>query len=244
MSIWVFTFCDFIYYYEGVHRKFITSLGSILLIFLIFLGIKGFSQKNFCANQISCVKNVDGRYDSRSSIGQYLGKVVSAPLEIANVFPPKTVLGLALDEKRIEINLSNQHLYAYQGDKLVYDFPVSSGKWAETPTGTFNIWIKLRYTRMEGGNPAIGTYYNLPNVPYTMYFYNDQIPKTKGYGIHGAYWHNNFGHPMSHGCVNMRTEEVEKLYYWTDPSPKKTTTFATDLEPGTKVIIYGTTPKE
>ncbi|MGE5251028.1 MAG: L,D-transpeptidase, partial [Bacteroidota bacterium] len=45
----------------------------------------------------------------------------------------------------------------------------------------------------------------LPNVPYTMYFY-------KGYGLHGTYWHNNFGTPMSHGCVNLRIEDSKWLY--------------------------------
>ena len=48
---------------------------------------------------------------------------------------------------------------------------------------------------------------DLPNVPYTMYFY-------KGYGIHGTYWHHNFGHPMSHGCVNMRTSDAAWLFNW------------------------------
>ena len=60
---------------------------------------------------------------------------------------------------------------------------------------------------MAGGSKALGTYYYLPNVPCTMYFY-------KGYGLHGTYWHNNFGHPMSHGCVNMKTEEACTLFDW------------------------------
>lgn len=97
---------------------------------------------------------------------------------------------------------------------------------------------------MEGGNKAWGTYYNLPNVPYTMYFYNNEVPKTRGYGIHGAYWHNNFGHPMSHRCVNMKPEESEKLYFWADPSVKGNTTYADKDNPGTKIVIYGTAPNE
>ena len=52
-----------------------------------------------------------------------------------------------------------------------------------------------------------GPDYYLPQVPYTMYFY-------KGYAIHGTYWHNNFGHPMSHGCVNMRTDDAAWLFNW------------------------------
>lgn len=111
--------------------------------------------------------------------------------------------------KKIIVDLSEQRLYMKEGDNIVGTFLVSTGKWAPTPTGTWAIWTKLRYTRMTGGSKALGTFYDLPNVPYTMYF-------NQGYGIHGAYWHNNFGHPMSHGCVNMRPEESGIVYNWAD----------------------------
>ena len=81
---------------------------------------------------------------------------------------------------------------------------------------------------MVGGSRALGTYYDLPNVPHIMYFYNENTPKWKGYGIHGAYWHNNFGHPKSHGCVNLQLGDAELLFNW--------------AEVGTRVIIYGQTP--
>lgn len=68
---------------------------------------------------------------------------------------------------------------------------------------------------MEGGSGRY--YYNLPNVPYTMFFENEKIPRWKGYGIHGAYWHNDFGTPRSHGCVNLPVDAARKLYYWADP---------------------------
>jgi len=114
------------------------------------------------------------------------------------MIPPVTGDG----ERWIDIDLSEQRLSAYEGDTLVRSFIVSTGR-ANTPTpvGRFYVWIKLRYTRMTGPG------YDLPNVPYTMYFYKD-------YGIHGTYWHNNFGTPMSHGCVNMVTEEAGWLYNW------------------------------
>ena len=111
------------------------------------------------------------------------------------------------DNKWIEISLSEQRLYMKDHGNTVGSFLISSGKWAPTPTGNFRIWTKLRYARMTGGNPAWGTFYDLPNVPYTMYF-------NQGYGIHGAYWHNNFGHPMSHGCINMKPEESAIVYNW------------------------------
>ena len=64
---------------------------------------------------------------------------------------------------------------------------------------------------MSGGS---GTdYYNLPNVPHTMFYYND-------FGLHGAYWHNNFGHTMSHGCVNMRPVDAKTLFEWADGPTK------------------------
>ena len=95
----------------------------------------------------------------------------------------------------IDINLSTQTLCLFHGGGTNC-FLVSTGMpWTPTPAGTFYIWTKLSSTLMAGPG------YYLPGVPWTMYFY-------RGYGIHGTYWHNNFGHPMSHGCVNMRTPEA------------------------------------
>ena len=106
------------------------------------------------------------------------------------------------DERWIDIDLSEQRLYAYEGDTIVGSFVVSTGlPNTPTPIGSFAVWIKLRSTTMSGPG------YYLTNVPYTMYFYKD-------YGIHGTYWHNNFGYPMSHGCVNMVTDEAAWLYDW------------------------------
>lgn len=132
-------------------------------------------------------------------------------------------------EKRVEINLSEQRLEAYLGSQKIFNFVVSTGKpWWPTPAGTFYPGIKLLSTRMQGGSVYYGTYYNLPNVPYVVYFGNNQIPWWRGYGLHGTYWHNNFGFPMSHGCVNLRIPDAEKLYYW--------------IEMSTPIIIYGSTP--
>ncbi|MBC7875713.1 MAG: L,D-transpeptidase [Anaerolineales bacterium] len=100
----------------------------------------------------------------------------------------------------IEVNLSEQRVYAYEGDTLINSFVVSTGTWqTPTVTGNFKIWIKVRSQAMSGPG------YYLPDVPYVMYFYKD-------YGLHGAYWHNNFGTPMSHGCVNLTISDAEWLY--------------------------------
>jgi tetratricopeptide (TPR) repeat protein len=110
--------------------------------------------------------------------------------------------GVGSSERWIDVDLSQQRTYAYEGNQLVQTFVVSTGTWAyPTVTGVFHIYVKYRYTTM------IGPGYYLPNVPYTMYFY-------KGYGLHGTYWHHNFGTPMSHGCVNLKTEDAGWLFQW------------------------------
>ncbi len=106
------------------------------------------------------------------------------------------------DGRWIDVDLSDQMVYAYEDDELVNAFLSSTGTWQHpTVQGQFRIYVKYRYTDMSGPG------YYLPDVPYTMYFY-------KGYGLHGTYWHNNFGTPMSHGCVNLRTEDAGWLYNW------------------------------
>ena len=106
------------------------------------------------------------------------------------------------EPRRIEIDLSQQRLYAREGKKLIYSFRISTGKRSTpTPTGRFEINSKYRTNRMRGRG------YDISDVPYTMYFY-------EGYAIHGAYWHNRFGTPVSHGCVNLPVQQARKLYNW------------------------------
>ncbi len=103
----------------------------------------------------------------------------------------------------IEIDLSEQRLRAWEGKKLVYSYRISGGKRSTpTPIGRFRINSKYRTHRMRGRG------YNIPDVPYAMYFY-------RGYAIHGAYWHNRFGTPVSHGCVNLPVKQARRLYNWT-----------------------------
>lgn len=107
------------------------------------------------------------------------------------------------DGKRwIEVNLSAQTLTAWQGDVAVMHTYISSGR-APTPTVTGHFKIGRKYSSQR----MVGPDYDLPGVPWVMYFYG-------GYAIHGAYWHNNFGAPMSHGCVNMTPGESQILYNW------------------------------
>ena len=151
---------------------------------------------------------------------EFLGTKVTPPA-LATLKQLNRVLGTSSDtEKRIEVDLTNQRVYAFEGNRKVYEFIVSTGKWGWTPTGEFTIWTKVRSQLMSGGSKALHTYYYLPNVPYVMFFYNDQVAKMRGFSFHGTYWHDNFGHPMSHGCVNMRIVDARDLYSWID-GPEK-----------------------
>lgn len=219
-------------------------IAFFITLLVVLAGI--FSGQNFCANSESCIKDLSGEYEEGEVLGEFMGEkvpVTEGRVQPADSSEAKVLSEVSGFEKRIEVDLTNQMLYAYEGSNLIMSFPVSTGKWHYTPTGTFRIWIKLRYTRMKGGVPGTGSYYNLPNVPYTMYFYNDEHPKHRGYGLHGAYWHNNFGYPMSHGCVNISPENAGKLYNWAEPVTQKNVTYATDESPGTIIHIYGETPR-
>jgi hypothetical protein len=223
---------------KKVFRRYIIIAGIFLIALLV---LKISLKPAVCANSVSCVKDLSGTFDPKAENGIYLGKAVEPPSFVADHPVFRQVLGEASDvTKRIEVDLSTQTLYAYQNDELVMSFPISTGKWTPTPTGTFHIWIKLRYTRMSGGEGA--DYYDLPNVPYTMFYYNDQVSQGQGFSLHGAYWHNNFGHAMSHGCVNIAPVNAGKLYDWAGPVAQGNTTYASDSNPGTEVVIYGKAP--
>jgi lipoprotein-anchoring transpeptidase ErfK/SrfK len=104
--------------------------------------------------------------------------------------------------KWIDVNLSTQTVIAYAGNTAVYRSLASTGTWQyPTVVGTFSIYAKYGSARMQGPG------YDLPNVPYVMYFY-------RGFSLHGTYWHSNFGTPMSHGCVNLPTSAAQWIYNW------------------------------
>lgn len=188
----------------------------------------------------------DGRFVASEVLAWFNGERVSPmaqPLALAKEESRRkkeegVVLGETAGEKWIDVDLSTQTVRAMEGENEAFRMLASTGKWAPTPTGEYRIWIKLRYTKMSGGKKENNTYYYLPNVPYVMYFY-------QGYGLHGAYWHNNFGQPMSHGCVNLSIGDAEKLFYWADPQMTngQWTVKATAENPGTRVVIHGTTPR-
>lgn len=217
----------------------ILSFASYAIMALLFRTYTTFAISQDPVN----LNTLTGVFDQTQTEGIYYNSPFLSDVNPRSILA-HNVLGDSTQQKRIEVDLTKQRLYAFEGDRLVYDFLISSGKFGRTPTGTFTIWIKLRYTKMSGGSKELGTYYYLPNVPYTLFFANDEVPAYRGFGIHGTYWHNNFGTPMSHGCINMRTEEAEKIFYWANPVlGDKPSIKATEDNPGTQVIIYGTAPK-
>ncbi len=132
------------------------------------------------------------------------------PEEIAPISPE-----VSIDHKYIEVNLSTQTLICYENNRNVLTADVSTGLFGlyDTPSGRFNIQVKLPSRRMQGGDRFASDEENiLAGVPWASFF-TDQ-----GHAFHGTYWHDNFGLPMSHGCVNMRTEDAKWLFRWSRPS--------------------------
>jgi len=104
----------------------------------------------------------------------------------------------------IEINLANQRLNAWEGDTLVFSAAVSTGRSDEpTPTGIFEVQSKVEKAWMKGEN------YDIPNVPYAMFY-------SGNYAIHGAYWHEEFGSPVSSGCINLPIDQAAWLFSWAE----------------------------
>jgi hypothetical protein len=165
----------------------------------------------------------------------------SVPTSTTAPFPTPT----PLERRIIEIDLSDQWLRAYEDGELVLETPISTGTDAyPTPVGEYRIYLKLVADRMTGPG------YDLPAVPWTMYFYG-------GYAIHGAYWHDQFGHVRSHGCINLPTMEcppgwtcpaqefaggrdiAKELFDWAGPvlPEGEAVVYASEDNPGTVVII-------
>jgi lipoprotein-anchoring transpeptidase ErfK/SrfK len=137
-----------------------------------------------------------------------------ADLRIAKVEKPD---GLLPNEKWIDVDLEHQVLIAYEGDRPVFGTLVSSGKnqpWDPehahpTPTGTYRIYEKHISATMDGDVATDGPY-SIEDVPWVMFFQGS-------YALHGAFWHDLFGTPRSHGCVNLSPIDARELFFWTEP---------------------------
>jgi hypothetical protein len=120
-------------------------------------------------------------------------------------------------ERWLDINLTKQTLVAYDGTRPVYATLISSGEAGledhehstATKRGIFRIHTKHVSTTMSS-NEA-GEAFELRDVPYVQYF-------DEGYALHGAYWHDRFGTPKSHGCINLAPEDARRLFFFTEPA--------------------------
>lgn len=137
------------------------------------------------------------------------------------------------DQKRIEVHLIDQKVVAYERNKPVFMTRAATGALFHTgnfstPSGNFTTHRKRPSRHMM--DPA-GSSYDLPGVPWVCYV-NDN-----GVAFHGTYWHNNFGAPRSHGCINLSNEAAKWLYRWTTPSVPISNSYLETSE-GTRVDIW------
>ncbi len=148
-------------------------------------------------------------------------------------------------EKWIDVNLDNESLVAYEGDKAVYATLVSTGRMDDrdkekdhrTPPGSFRIREKHIAATMDGDVASDGPY-SIEDVPWIMYF-------NQSYALHGAFWHANFGHVQSHGCVNLSPDDARALFGWTEPRLPDGwhAVWSTPDHQGTRVVVHTTKPK-
>jgi len=164
------------------------------------------------------------RVNERYSYGERFWAVAEAFRSITEeeILP----IGSEKEGKRVIVNVTDQTLSCYEGKVEVYFCRISTGAkfdaygnevdaWS-TPLGPHPIWRKLLSLRMSGGSSGGG--YDLPGVGWTSIFVGD------GVAIHSTFWHNNFGVPMSHGCVNARPEDAKWIFRWVNP--------VVELDPG------------
>lgn len=223
--------------------KQVLNHGPALIVYK--LNLSSDNTKSCCLED--SVAKSSGDFDEGADVALFNGQIVdypktslaygSNPLIVdSNTGSGEKVLGTtnaAGEEKWIEVSLKEQRVRAWEGNRVVMEFPISSGLWAPTPKGDYRIWYKTRHQKMEGGSKELGTYYNLPNVPHNMFFY-------KGYALHGAYWHNNFGNPMSHGCVNEPLANAAEIFEWAGPVVPAgvNAVKASPENPGTRVFVH------
>ena len=200
----------------------------LLLFLMVWFGVLNVSYP-WWPKYLSFQKEINPKtltedYDPRAKIGWFDNQKIAVP-RIQEQVLGETSEASNNSNKYIEVDLTNQKTYTYENGQKLKEYMISSGKWGRTPTGIFKIWIKIRSQKMEGGSDLTNDYYYLPNVPYIMFFYNNRYAKKLGFSLHGTYWHNNFGMPMSHGCINMKTADAAELFGW--------------AEIGTEVRIFG-----
>ena len=154
-----------------------------------------------------------GRLHDETADGLYLSDQDASRIDPARRMPAWGKSG----ERWLDVNLSKQTLVAYDGERPVFATLVSSGEaglddsdtTTATKRGIFRIHTKHVSSTMS--SDEVGEEYELRDVPYVQYF-------EKGYALHGAYWHDRFGTPKSHGCINLSPEDARRLFFFTEPA--------------------------
>jgi hypothetical protein len=144
------------------------------------------------------------------------------------------------EERFIDVDLAEQIVTLYEHGKPRFATLVSTGRGEPgseqaTPPGSFRIWVKLRTSDMDNlENEEAGNYYAMQEVPWVMYF-------ERGYGLHGTFWHREFGHVRSHGCVNLSPLDARRVFDWSTPRLPAgwSAVLPTRYDPGTLVRIRG-----
>ncbi len=125
-----------------------------------------------------------------------------------------------VQDKRIAISLEQQRFQCFENGQLVLDTPCSTGVPLRrengqliygTPIGEWQVIRKRASRHMAGDDLAADDFFDLPGVPWVSYIH------WWGVAIHGTYWHNDFGRPRSHGCINLPNEMAKWVYRWTTP---------------------------
>jgi lipoprotein-anchoring transpeptidase ErfK/SrfK len=158
--------------------------------------------------------------DERLRVQYYIPTRHLRPIDPTEIAPIST--HIPQKDKKIVVSLAEQTLTAYEGPQPVFktliasgipsDEPTDNGIPTETPSGYFRVSSKMPVRHMGDGRLTNDpTAYELPGVPWVATFV------ATGVAFHGTYWHQNFGRPMSHGCINMRVEDARWLYCWTTP---------------------------
>jgi len=149
--------------------------------------------------------------DADKNFFYYVPAMQLRPIAAEEIVPLSSEV--PFEKKHIDVNLRTQTLTCYENDQAIFTADVSTGlEWLyDTPAGRFNIQVKLASRRMSTTN-RFADDVALAGVPWVSFFTD------KGHAFHGTYWHDNFGVRMSHGCVNMRTEDAKWLFRWSQPS--------------------------
>jgi len=165
--------------------------------------------------------------------------------DVARIDPRETPAEVVDDEKWIDVDLERQTLVAYEGALPVYATLISSGRVKDetdplqdfaTPAGKYRILSKHLTHTMDGDHAVDGPY-SIEDVPYVMYF---QL----AYAIHSAFWHNSFGRPRSHGCVNAAPFDAKWLFNWVTPALPTGwhAVYPSEQAPGTRLYVRGEAP--